>query len=150
MTSDPAKILLPLLTCIETLSLIARHLDPSALGEVMEAVGAPDAALRAVYSDFKPSDASDDVGKRLVTASDEALSAFAELRVAAGQGDVRAVFKALRHLPRAQEALYPLASMIPVVNGFFLDPSLRSDADALARSMQPPRQNQTGVMHVDN
>lgn len=151
MTSDPAKILLPLLTCIETLSLVARHLDPQAFGEVMEAVGTPDAALRAAYSDFKPSDASDDVGKRLVAASDEALSAFAELRAAAGQGgDVRAVFRALRHQPRAQEALYPLASLIPAINGFFLDPSLRNDADALAHSMQPPCENETGVMHVDN
>jgi phospholipase/carboxylesterase len=150
MTSDPAKILLPLLTCIETLSLVARHFDPSSLGEVMEAIGTPEATLRAAYSDFKPSDASDDVGKRLVAASDEALSAFAELREAAGQGDVRAVFRALRHLPRAQEALYPLSYVIPVVSAFFLDPSLRSDADALARSMQPPRQNETGVMHVDN
>jgi len=150
MNSDPATILPPLLSCIETLTLIARHLDPSAFGEVMEAVGTPDAALRAAYSDFKPSDASDDVGKRLIAASDEALSGFTELRVAAGQGDIRAVFKALRHLPRAQEALYPLASMIPAVNGFFLDPSLRSDTDALARHMQPPRANETGVMHFEN
>ncbi len=150
MNSDPATILPPLLSCIETLTLIARHLDPSAFGEVMEAVGTPDAALRAAYSDFKPSDASDDVGKRLIAASDEALSGFTELRVAAGQGDIRAVFKALRHLPRAQEALYPLASMIPAVNGFFLDPSLRSDPDALARHMQPPRVNETGVMHFEN
>jgi phospholipase/carboxylesterase len=150
MTSDPATILPPLLTCIETLSLVARHLDPSAFGEVMEAVGTPDTALRAAYSEFKPSGESDDVGKRLIAASDEALSAFTELRAAAGQGDIRAVFKALRHLPRAQEALYPLASMIPAVNGFFLDPSQRSDADALARAMQPPRDGETGVMHFNN
>ena len=150
MTSDPATILPPLFACLETLGIVARHLDPQALGEVMEAVGTPDAALRAAYSDFKPSDSSDDVGKRLVAASDEALSAFAELRAALGGGDIRAVFKALRHLPRAQEALYPLASMIPAVNSFFLDSSLRSDADVLARSMQPPRDGETGVMHFDN
>ncbi len=150
MTSDPATILPPLLTCIETLSLVARHLDPSAFGEVMEAVGTPDTALRAAYSEFKPSGESDDVGKRLIAASDEALSALTELRAALDGGDIRAVFKALRHLPRAQEALYPLASMIPAVNGFFLDPSLRSDAVALARNMQPPRNGETGVMHFDN
>lgn len=150
MTSDPATILPPLFACLETLGVIARHLDPQTFGEVMEAAGTPDAALRAAYSDFKPSDALDDVGKRLVAASDEALSAFAELRAALDGGDIRSVFKALRHLPRAQEALYPLASMIPAVNGFFLDSSLRSDADVLARSMQPPREGVTGVMHFDN
>lgn len=150
MTSDPATILPPLFACLETLGVIARHLDPQAFGEVMEAVGTPDAALRAAYSDFKPSDASDDVGKRLVAASDEALSAFAELRAALDGGDIRAVFKALRHLPRAQEALYPLASMIPAVSSFFLDPSVRSDSDVVARAMQPPRENETGVFHVEN
>ena len=150
MTSDPATILPPLFACLETLGLIARHLDPPEFGSVMAAVGTPDAALRAAYSDFKPSSAADIVGTRLVAASDEALSAFRELREAAGQGDIRAVFKALRHVPRAQEALYPLAAMIPAVNAFFLDPSLRNDVDALARTMQPARDKETGVMHVDN
>ena len=150
MTADPAKILLPLLTCIETLSLVARHFDPSALGEVMEAIGTPEVALQTARAQFDENDGPAGVGGLLALACDEALAGIAELRNAAGQGDVRAVFKALRHLPRAQEALYPLVPMIPVVNAFFLDPSLRSDADALARSMQPARQNETGVMHVDN
>ncbi len=150
MTSDPAAILPPLFACLETLGLIARHLDPQAFGQVMEAVGTPDGTLRAAYSEFKPSDASDDIGKRLVAASDEALSAFAGLRAALDGGDIRAVFKALRHAPRAQEALYPLAAMIPAVNSFFLDSSLRADPDALARSMQSARDNKTGVMHFDN
>lgn len=150
MTSDPAIILPPLFACLETLGLIARHFDPQSFVQVMGEAGTPDAALRAAYSDFKPSDASDMVGSRLIAASDEALAAFRELREAAGQGDIRAVFRALRHVPRAQEALYPLAAMIPAVNAFFLDPSLRNDADALARTMQPARDNETGVMHVDN
>lgn len=150
MASDPATILPPLFACLETLGLIARHLDPKTFAEVMAAAGTPDAALRAAYSDFKPSDASDDVGKRLVAASDEALSAFAELRAALDGDGIRAVFKALRHAPRAQEALYPLAAMIPAVSSFFLDPSLRADPDALARSMQPARNGETGVMHIAN
>jgi hypothetical protein len=150
MTSDPAQTILPLLTCVETLGLVARHLDPSAFGEVMEAIGTPETALQAMRPQFDGNGGPDSVGGLLARASDEALAGFAELREAAGQGDVRLVFKALRHLPRAQEALYPLASMIPVVNAFFLDPSLRSDADALRRAMQPPRENETGVFHVEN
>lgn len=150
MTSDPAAILPPLFASLETLGLIARHLDPSSFAEVMAAVGTPDATLRAAYSEFMPSNGSDGVGRSLVAASDEALAAFAELRQAAGHGDIRAVFRALRHVPRAQEALYPLAAMIPAVNAFFLDPSLRADADALARTMQAARDKETGVIHVDN
>ena len=47
-----------------------------------------------------------------------------------GGGDVRSVYRALRLLPKGLEALYPLAGILPPVNRFFLDPSLRSD-DAL-------------------
>lgn len=150
MTSDPVTILPPLFACLETLGLITRHLDPSAFAELMAAVSAPDKRLRAAYSEFKPSSAADGVGTRLLAASDEALAAFSELRAALDGGDIRAVFKALRHAPRAQEALYPLASMIPAVSSFFLDPSLRADAAALQRGMQPPRAGETGVMHFDN
>lgn len=150
MTSGPATILPPLFACLETLGLIARHLDPQSFGEMMAAVGTPDERLRAARSQFNANGAPDGVGTSLLAASDEALAAFDELRAALDGGDVRAVFKALRHLPRAQEALYPLAAMIPAVNSFFLDPSLRDDADALARSMQPARDNETGVMHFSN
>jgi phospholipase/carboxylesterase len=147
MTSGPATILPPLFACLETLSLIARHLDPSSFAEVMEAVGTPDEKLRAARSQF---DASDGVGEMLMTASGEALAAFDELRAALDGGDIRAVFKALRHTPRALEALYPLAAAIPAVNGFFIDPSLRTDADVLRSRMQPAREGETGVMHFDN
>jgi phospholipase/carboxylesterase len=150
MTSDPATILPPLFACLETLSLVARHLDPQAFAQVMAAVGTPDERLRTARSQFSESDVPDGVGHSLVSASDEALAAFDGLRTALDGGDIRAVFRALRHVPRAQEALYPLAAMIPAVNSFFLDPSLRADPDALARAMPPPRDGETGIMHIDN
>ena len=94
MTSDPAQTILPLLTCVETLGLVARHLDPSAFGEVMEAIGTPETALQAMRPQFDGNGGPDSVGGLLARASDEALAGFAELREAAGQGDVRLVFKA--------------------------------------------------------
>lgn len=150
MTSDSALILPPLFACLETLSLIARHLDPESFAEVMAAVGTPDERLRAARSQFSEAEAPDAVGRALLASSDEALAAFDELRAALDGGDIRAVFKALRHTPRALEALYPLAAMIPAVNSFFLDASLRSDSEALASSMKPARDGETGVMHVAN
>ena len=150
MTSDPALILPPLFACLETLSLIARHLDPESFAEVMAAIGAPDDRLRAARPQFSKAEASDAVGGAILASSDEALAAFDELRAALDGGDIRAVFKALRHTPRALEALYPLAAMIPAVSSFFLDASLRSDPEALARSMKPARDGETGVMHVAN
>jgi len=150
MTSDPALILPPLFACLETLSLIARHLDPESFAEVMSAVGAPDARLRAARSQFSEAEAPDAVGGALLLSSGEALAAFNELRAALDGGDIRAVFKALRRTPRALEALYPLAAAVPAVNSYFLDASLRSNSEALARSMTAAREEETGVMHVAN
>ena len=66
-----------------------------------------------------------------------------------GQGDLVAVFRALRHAPRAQEALYPLAARLPPVSSFFLDPALREDDGLLARLAQPAQEN-TGIVHDHN
>jgi phospholipase/carboxylesterase len=91
-----------------------------------------------------------DVQASLAAASDAALAAFYGLRaVERGHGDLIAVFRALRHAPRAQEALYPLTARLPPVNSFFLDPALRDDADLLARLAEPAPEN-TGIIHDHN
>jgi len=88
--------------------------------------------------------------KSIETASDAALAAFAGLReVEHGNGDLIAVFRALRHAPRAQEALYPLVAKFPPVSDFFVDPALRDDGDLKARLEQPAAED-TGVFHHDN
>jgi phospholipase/carboxylesterase len=66
-----------------------------------------------------------------------------------GNGDLVAVFRALRHAPRAQEALYPLAEKFPPVSSFFVDPARRDDADLLARLAAQAGQD-TGIMHDHN
>ena len=76
MTTGSATILPPLFACLETLSLIARHLDPSTFAEMMAAVGTPDERLRAARAEFNSGDALDGVGDRIAAASDEALAAF--------------------------------------------------------------------------
>ncbi|MCW5760924.1 MAG: hypothetical protein KIS90_14235, partial [Phenylobacterium sp.] len=58
-----------------------------------------------------------------------------------------AVFRALRHGPRAQEALYPLARGLPPVGRFFLDPDRRDDADLVKRLAEAPESEVTGVIH---
>ena len=86
----------------------------------------------------------------LQAASDAALAAFAGLRaVQNGNGDLVAVFRALRYAPRAQGALYPLASKLPPVSSFFIDPALREDADLEARLAAPAHQD-TGIIHDHN
>jgi phospholipase/carboxylesterase len=151
VVDDIVAVLPPLLQSLEALGFIARHLNPPDFDRVMEAAGQPDQALKAVrprLADWPEQFA--DVKSSLEAASDAALTAFEGLRkVQHGDGDLIAVFRALRHTARAQEALYPLAAKLPPVSSFFVDPNLRGDADLLARLAAPANDN-TGVIHDHN
>src|SRR3982075_1154835 len=151
VVDDIVAVLPPLLQSLEALGFIARHLNPPQFDSVMAAAGTPDQALQAVrprLADWPQQFAH--LRTPLETASDAALAAFEGLRaVQHGNGDLIAVFRPLRHAPRAQEALYPLAARLPPVSSFFVDPPLREDADLLARLAEPGKEN-TGIMHQHN
>jgi phospholipase/carboxylesterase len=151
VVDDIVAVLPPLLQSLEALSFIARHLNPPEFGAVMEAAGQPDQALQAVRPRLTgwPEQFAG-LKSQLEAASDAALAAFEGLRaVQHGNGDLIAVFRALRHAPRAQEALYPLTARLPPVSSFFLDPGLRDDAGLLARLSEPANEN-TGILHNNN
>jgi phospholipase/carboxylesterase len=148
---DVVAVLPLLLQSLETLGFIARHFHPPSFDRVMEAAGQPDEDLSAVRPRLAnwPAEFSDLQGS-LVTASDAALAAFSGLRaVQLGHGDITLVFRALRQLPRAEEALYPLSAKFPPVSSFFLNPELCDDADLLAR-LAVPASETTGVIHDHN
>src|SRR4051794_9104669 len=111
VADDVVAVLPPLLQSLEALGFIARHLNPPEFDAVMEAAGAPEEALQVVrqrLADWPESFAG--LKTLLESASAEALAAFAGLReVQHGNGDLIAVFRALRHGPRALEALYASA-----------------------------------------
>jgi phospholipase/carboxylesterase len=151
VVDDIVAVLPPLLQSLEALGFVARHLNPPDFGRVMHAVGTPDEALKAVQARLAdwPAEFAD-VQTALQAASDAALKAFEGLRaVQNGNGDLVAVFRALRHAPRAQEALYPLAGKFPPVSSFFVDPAWRDDADLSARLAAQAGQD-TGIMHDHN
>jgi phospholipase/carboxylesterase len=144
-------LLPPLLQTLDSLAFIARYLNPLEFGAVLQASGAPDVTLRALRPrlDAWP-EAFADVRATLAVSCDEVLAAFDGLRAVPGDADgVRGAFRALRHLPRALEALYPLASRLPPVSAFFLDPAAREDTALLGRVAAPPADS-TGVAHFDN
>jgi phospholipase/carboxylesterase len=151
VVDDIVAVLPPLLQSLEALGFIARHLNPPDFDAVMEAAGTPDQALQAVrprLTDWPDEFAA--IRTALESASDATLAAFEGLRaVQHGNGDLVAVFRALRHAPRAQAALYPLAAKLPPVSSFFIDPALREDAELLARLAQPANEN-TGILHDHN
>ncbi len=145
MPDQPDVLLPPLLNSLDVLEFMARHLDPSLFGALMEAAGSRDEKLRAAYAQV-----GSDAPEWLKLACDESLAAFDGLRTALAQDDIRGVFRALRHAPRAQEALYPHAASHAPVNRFFIDHALRDNAEIVARCGQPSRDNETGVFHFDN
>ena len=151
VVDDIVAVLPPLLQSLEALAFVARHLNPPQFDSVMQAAGTPDHALRAVRARLAdwPGEFAN-IQTSLEAASEAALAAFEGLRaVQHGNGDLVGVFRALRYAPRAQEALYPLAAKLPPVSSFFVDPSLREDADLLARLAEPAGEN-TGIVHDHN
>jgi phospholipase/carboxylesterase len=147
---DLMVLLPPLLQSLEALGFVARHLNPPDLEAVMDAIGAPDAALRSARPrlDAWPESLAG-ASERLGRACDETTGAFDELRAVLNEGgDLRAVFRALRHIPRAQEALFPLAEGLPPVSRFFLDPASRQDSARLEQLAAAPPRDDVGVFHL--
>jgi phospholipase/carboxylesterase len=147
---DLMALLPPLLQSLEALGFLARHLNPPDLGAVLNAIGEPDAALRAERPrlDAWP-ELLAGARERLANGCDETLAAFDALRlIRAEGGDIRGLFRALRHIPRAQEALYPLAEGLPPLSRYFLDPLSRQDAGLIERLAQAPARDDVGVFHL--
>jgi phospholipase/carboxylesterase len=148
VVDDIVVLLPPLLQSLEALQFVARNLHPPTFGAVMEAVGEPDQALKAVRAELNawPDDFSD-LRAHLDAASDAALTAFTGLRAAQQPGgDLPMVFRALRHATRAQESLYATVARLPPVSTFFLPPDMRENTALLERLASPSTEN-TGVIH---
>jgi phospholipase/carboxylesterase len=151
VVDDVMAVLPPLLQSLETLGFISRYFHPPSFNRVMEAAGQPDEDLNAVrprLADWPAQFAH--IRSPLETACDAALAAYAGLRaVQSGHGDLTTAFRALRQLPRAQEALYPLAAKFPPVSSFFLNPEFCEDQELLAR-LAAPISEDAGIMHDHN
>jgi phospholipase/carboxylesterase len=151
VVDDIVTLLPPLLQTLEALSYVARHLNPPDFDRIIDEVGAPDQMLQAarVHLTEWP-EAFAELRTTLDTASEAALAGFAGLRaVRGGTGDLTGAFRALRYLPRALEALYPLATNLPPVSDFFLDPSVLDDTSLKAR-LAAPTAGITGLFHHQN
>ena len=149
---DLAAIVPSLLRCLEALGFISRYLNPLDFPAIMDACGTPEVALGEALLRLEawPPDLADPKAA-LSAAGVEVLAAFHELRQAPEQADgLGAVFRALRHAPRAQEALYPLASGLPPISRYFLDPPCRDDTGLRSRLAQAEPDPDTGILHFDN
>lgn len=146
--ADLQVVLLALLRALGALVFLARHLNPPEVAAAIQAAAATEADLRAARPLLEswPGRLAP-LRAPLSSASDEALAGLEEL---SGANDLRDVFRALRHLSRAEEALYPLAVALPPVSLYFLDPPSRGDGALRARLEEADGGEEAGVFHFDH
>jgi phospholipase/carboxylesterase len=150
---DAVTRLLPqVLGTLDTLRMIARQMHPTRLADLVASIGDRDASLRAALESFRAADWPQQmVGFRdqVALAADLTLRACTGLREPGGSANGRfAAYRALRHHTRAIEALYPLATALPTIGRWFLNPLQRDDAALLERLGRP--NPDTGVIHANN
>jgi len=144
------EYLLPLLRSLEGLGYISRHLDPVGYSHILARAGQSHADLRAAKANLTAWEAPySALRPQLDLAADETLAAYDGLLAAAEPPeDITRAFRALRHAPRAWEALYPLAGIVPPISRFFLDPAMRDDMDLQVRLLRQPPEDNTGVIRI--
>jgi phospholipase/carboxylesterase len=136
-----AVVIARLLDTLDALGLIARHLHPPRLDVLVAALGDRDAALREALTEAVWPER---LREPIERAAEATLRACDGLRAAVGSVDgIRQAYRALRNVSRAQEALYPLAAVLPTVNRFFLASDDRTVGITQADV-------QTGVIHTRN
>jgi len=145
---DFARLAAPLLVALEGLIEIARDLYPTPLSVMLEAIGRRDEALAAARPDLSdwPGDMTE-LADLLNEACDQTLGAYAALR-AADPDDRMQVFRALRGLTRAEEALYPFSWGAKAISRFYLPAHRRNDEALIRKIATAPDRKGVGIIHI--
>ena len=147
----------PLLSSMERIIWVQRHLDPTVSGRLADALAPCSATLEGPLAALQAEHADDEMEflrERLVQVTGQTLelvSAFVE--AARASGDPFDLYRALRRFARIQEALYPLAPVIDAVSRWFLEPDRRFDDALVARLRDGAMRDEparVGVLHADN
>lgn len=156
---DAVDALLPaLLQAMEAVSFIGRHLHPPLIGNLVEQMGPVAARLAETRVAFDAAEWPDHLtafAAHVREAADETEKTFEGLRAAgndlsAAGGAIFSTYRAMRHGPRAMEALYPVSAMLPPVSRFFLEEGARDDDALLAALAEGTAREETGVHHFGN
>lgn len=150
---DPIVALLPpLLGTLDALEAIGRHLHPPFQPALLDRLGDLDAQLHAALGPFNAAPWPEPMmafRDQMALACTHTLRAADGLRAAPNEPNPQfAASRALRQTGRAQEALFPIAHMLPPVSRFFLEAARRDDSDLAARLTDTPEG--TGVLHASN
>ena len=131
-----ALVIALLLDTLDALGFIARHMHPPRVAELVATLGDRDEALRDALA---AANLPEQLRGPIEASAAAVLRACDGLREA---DDFRQVYRAMRQISRALEALYPLAAVLPTVSRFFL---VSGNAPAATEAGVD-----TGVMHFGN
>ncbi|MFU8814022.1 MAG: hypothetical protein ACNA7W_01665, partial [Pseudomonadales bacterium] len=145
----------PLLRALDGLAAAARHLHPQELSTLVEALAPLSQPLSDGLGIFRAAAWPDRLQffeTQSRTAAELTLQALDGFQACLTRANpLLGAFRALGLQARAVEAFYPVAFMLPPVNGFFLDAERRGDRELQARLMEADLQrDDVGVMHADN
>ena len=129
----PEGLLAALLEAMDALAQAGRRMHPPRLAEVAAAAAPYRSPLAEALAGLEAAEGPEQpapMREGCVAAAELLLRAFDELAAAS---DPPGVYRALRSGTRAQEALWPVAALLPQVSRFFLPPQRRDDAELLAR-----------------
>ena len=137
-TIDAIEALMPpLLTALDVLGEVSRHLHPSLAGQLAEWVAPtvePLAAGLRTFDGLELPNALQPVANQAIGAARQALLAVTEFGAAAAAGgEPMALYRAVRKSTLAIEALFPLAQVLVPVSRFFVEAGSRDDAGLLER-----------------
>lgn len=153
---DAIMALVPaLMEALERLYFIGRHLHPPHLDQLLAQFETGDADVIAGREIFAAAEWPDDLKNFKAQAervADEVCLAFEGLRASMNDPNgIVATYRALRHVSRATEALYPIAAMLPPVSPFFVEPEARSDKALMERlNAADMAREDAGLRHMGN
>jgi phospholipase/carboxylesterase len=145
----------PLLTALDALAYVGRHLHPPALMELVPGIEQFRDPVAAGLETFQAVDWPEHLGQfssHAEQAAGEALQAYEGLANCVTQSNpVMGAYRAMSFNTRAVEALYPVSSMLPPVSRFYLSDNHRGDDALQARlAAADAGAEDVGVMHAGN
>lgn len=140
-----------LLTTMEAFEQVQRNMHPTRLDQLAEFISPFEQELNAAFEPFKPLEFPEHIekfGEQLKTASTYVLRACNGITNA--DGDTMAAMKAMRANVRAQENLYPIATVLRPICQYFLELPKREDNALIEKLCEDHGDDSVGVLHANN
>ncbi len=144
-----------LLTALDALAYVGRHLHPPAMGDLVPQVAQFRAPVADGLEQFSAAPWPEHLAafrEHAERAAQEALQAFDGLEKCLTQSNpALGAYRAMSFNTRAVEALYPVSAMLPPVSRFYLSENYRGD-DALQEKLAAADRSRgdVGILHAGN